>query len=68
MVALYAHLTALLAVIGKRFADKTKGATAVEYGLMVAGIAVAVIVIVFTLGDEVARLFTQIQTKLASRP
>lgn len=33
------------------------GATAVEYGIMVAGIAVAIITVVFLIGDELARLF-----------
>lgn len=35
-----------------------RGATAVEYGLMVALIAVAIIVIVATLGDNLSTLFS----------
>lgn len=60
MVALYAHLTALLHVVGNRFADKTKGATAVEYGIMVALIAVAIIFAVTTLGTNLSGMFTRI--------
>lgn len=33
------------------------GATAIEYGLIVAGIAIAVIAVVFTLGTELNTIF-----------
>lgn len=64
MVALYAHLTALLHVVGRRFADKTKGATAVEYGIMVALIAIAIIVAVTAVGTQLNTLFGQVKTGL----
>jgi len=64
MVAIYAHLTALLSVLGRRFADKTKGATAVEYGIMVALIAVAIIVTVGLLGGELNDLFDYVKNKI----
>ncbi|MCP3421157.1 Flp family type IVb pilin [Nocardioides pinisoli] len=41
-----------------------KGATAVEYGLMVALIAVAIIAMVTTLGGKLGALFTDIATRL----
>lgn len=41
-----------------------EGATAVEYGLMVALIAVAIIVTVTLLGGELNRLFTIVLTAL----
>jgi pilus assembly protein Flp/PilA len=44
-----------------------EGATAVEYGLMVAAIAVAIVVIVFTLGDQIAALFQRISTAIGGR-
>ncbi|CAL8972497.1 hypothetical protein TESS_TESS_02508 [Tessaracoccus sp. O5.2] len=66
MVAIYAHLTALLSVLGRRFADKTKGATAVEYGIMVALIAVAIIAAVGLVGDELNTLFGDVQDGLAN--
>ena len=43
-----------------------KGATAVEYGLMVAAIAAAIIVIIFTLGENLATLFTKVSTKIGA--
>lgn len=42
-----------------------EGATAIEYGLIAAGIAVAISVVVFLLGDELDALFTDIQGTLA---
>jgi pilus assembly protein Flp/PilA len=46
--------------------DREEGATAVEYGLMVGLIAVAIIVTVTTLGGQLNSLFQEITTKLAS--
>jgi pilus assembly protein Flp/PilA len=42
-----------------------KGATAVEYGLLVGLIAVAIIVTVTLLGDTLQGLFENVNTKLA---
>ncbi len=41
------------------------GATAVEYGLMVAAIAVAIILVVFALGDQLAALFQRVVDAIA---
>jgi len=41
--------------------------TAVEYALMVAGIAVTVILIVFTLGTQVNTIFQTVNDKIASK-
>lgn len=60
MVALYAHLTALLTVLGRRFADKTKGATAVEYGIMVALIAAIIVAVVAALGTDIQAAFQRV--------
>ena len=51
----YMH-TVLRGVIASRMKSE-KGATAVEYGIMVAAIAAVIILIVFTLGDTVADMF-----------
>ena len=40
------------------------GATAIEYGLIAAGIAVAIIVAVGLLGDELALLFNAIASEI----
>ena len=44
--------------------DRENGATAVEYGLMVGLIAIAIIVAVTTLGGKLTDLFTSITGKL----
>lgn len=43
-----------------------RGATAVEYGLMVALIAIAIIAAVTLIGTELARLFNLVATELAA--
>jgi pilus assembly protein Flp/PilA len=53
-----------------RVFKNTDGATAIEYGLIAAGIAVAIIAAVFALGDDIKNFFTgvskQMQTKAPS--
>jgi pilus assembly protein Flp/PilA len=48
----------------KKFLKSEAGATAIEYGLIAAGIAVAIAVVVFTVGSQLNILFTNISTKL----
>jgi len=48
----------------QRFRRAISGATAIEYGLIAAGIAVAIIAIVNTLGSKIAGIFTTISTQL----
>ena len=43
------------------------GATAIEYGLIAAGIAVAIAAVVGLLGDELTGAFTDVQTEIANR-
>jgi pilus assembly protein Flp/PilA len=43
------------------------GATAIEYGLIAAGISVAIVAVVFAFGDDLAALFTDLQGQLNSR-
>lgn len=47
-----------------RFLKDDSGATAIEYGLIAAGIAVAIIAIVNTLGTQLNAIFTSISTQL----
>jgi pilus assembly protein Flp/PilA len=63
MQKLYAALFSLAAVAKTRVQEE-KGATAVEYGLLVGLIAVAIIVTVGLLGDQLNALFTQITDAL----
>jgi len=46
------------------FARCEKGATAIEYGLIAAGIAVAISAIVFTVGDKLVAMFSNVNTAL----
>ena len=48
----------------KRFASDESGATAIEYGLIAAGISVAIITVVQGLGTKLNTVFTNIRTKL----
>jgi pilus assembly protein Flp/PilA len=48
----------------KRFWTDQSGATAIEYGLIAAGIAVAIITVVKTLGTKVKGTFTTISGAL----
>jgi len=43
-----------------RIRDEERGATAVEYGLMVAAIAAVIIAIVWTLGGQVQKAFQDV--------
>ena len=48
----------------KRFAKDESGATAIEYGLIAAGISVAIITVVQGLGSKLSTTFSNITTKL----
>jgi pilus assembly protein Flp/PilA len=48
----------------RRFIDDESGATAIEYGLIAAGIAVAIIVAVNTVGTDLSSLFGRVSAKL----
>lgn len=60
-----AHFMTTLHVLVGRFEDrKDRGATAVEYGLLVGLIAVVIIVAVTALGGQLRTMFTNIVTGL----
>jgi pilus assembly protein Flp/PilA len=48
----------------KSFVRDESGATAIEYGLIAAGISVAIITVVNGLGSKLNDTFTDIKTKL----
>jgi pilus assembly protein Flp/PilA len=50
----------------KRSAADESGATAIEYGLIAAGISVAIITVVNTLGSQLKSTFSGISTQLAT--
>jgi pilus assembly protein Flp/PilA len=49
-----------------RFARDTSGATAIEYGLIAAGISVAIIAVVNTLGGQLVNTFSSVDSQLAN--
>ena len=52
--------------LAKRFLTNEFGATAIEYGLIAAGIAVAIIVAVNAVGTDLSGLFGRISAKLSA--
>jgi pilus assembly protein Flp/PilA len=48
----------------KRFAKDESGATAIEYGLIAAGISVAIIAVVQGLGTKLTTTFTKVSNAL----
>ena len=49
-----------------QFAKDESGATAIEYGLIAAGISVAIIAVVNTLGGELVNTFSSVDTQLSN--
>jgi pilus assembly protein Flp/PilA len=49
-----------------RFARDTSGATAIEYGLIAAGISVAIIAVVNTLGGQLQNTFSGVSSDLSN--
>jgi pilus assembly protein Flp/PilA len=47
-----------------RFLKDNSGATAIEYGLIAAGISIAIITVVASLGSSLNTTFTSVQTAL----
>ena len=50
----------------RRFIRDEAGATAIEYGLIAAGISVAIILVVNALGVQLGSTFTNVSTSLAN--
>ena len=66
MVKLYLSLLSLAATAKDRLRHDEEGATAVEYGLMVALIAAGIITIVMALRDQLNVVFGDVVTGLRS--
>jgi len=64
MTSLMVSMTAFIAGMKNRLKDDEKGATMVEYGIMVAFIAVVVMAAVLVLGPKIASLFTSVSAAL----
>jgi pilus assembly protein Flp/PilA len=52
--------------LAKRFGADESGATAIEYGLIAAGIAVAIVHVVGSLGSQLKTTFSTITSQLAA--
>ncbi|MCV2489998.1 Flp family type IVb pilin [Geodermatophilus sp. YIM 151500] len=64
MIHPYATIATLVAFASERLRREEKGATAVEYGLMVGLIAAVIIATVITLGGQLDGLFQEITNQL----
>jgi pilus assembly protein Flp/PilA len=53
-----------MSILLHRFLNDEKGATAIEYGLIAAGISVAIIAVVQSLGSSLNTTFTSVSTAL----
>ena len=53
-----------IAIRLRAMARTERGATAVEYGLLVAGIAAMIAIVVFALGGKINTAFTTVNSKL----
>ncbi len=61
---MYALSTILAYIATAKDRRDEKGATAVEYGLLVALIAAVIIAVVVTLGTDIKAAFTTVESKL----
>jgi pilus assembly protein Flp/PilA len=64
VTTLFAHMFALTVITKERLTSEDRGATAVEYGLLVGLIAIAIIVAVTSLSTSLQGLFTRAATSL----
>jgi pilus assembly protein Flp/PilA len=49
-----------------RFLNDDSGVTAIEYGLIAAGIGVAIVVVVFSVGTALEAVFMTVESKLSA--
>ncbi|WP_236593337.1 Flp family type IVb pilin [Paenarthrobacter ureafaciens] len=64
MSALMLSVTSFIAGVKTRLTKEEKGATMVEYGIMIAFIALLVLGAVSLLGPQIANLFTQVDNAI----
>ena len=57
-------MTRLLTALQTRLATRDRGATAVEYGLLVALIAAVIVAVVVILGQQVNNAFNSVSTSI----
>lgn len=59
-----AHKSFVMDKLVLRFLKNSSGATAIEYGLIAAGISIAIIAVVNGLGTQLNAAFTSVSTQL----
>jgi len=64
LTAVGAYATTLAYMLTTRLGKASKGATAVEYGLLVALIAAAIVASVAVFGNNLSRLFSNLATTI----
>jgi pilus assembly protein Flp/PilA len=62
----HSHKEAGMKSLLLRFARDESGATAIEYGLIAAGISVAIIAVVNALGTQLVTTFSTVSTQLGN--
>ena len=55
-------------IAGQKAKMDERGASAVEYGLLIAGIAAVIVVAVYTLGGTISGMFTSTGTSVTTPP
>ena len=64
MIEISAHAMTIAYIVRKRIGEATKGATAVEYGLLVALIAAVIIAAVTLFGGNLSNVFKKVATTI----
>lgn len=64
MSDIFVKLHTRLSTLRARLSDRDRGATAVEYGLIVALIAAVIVTIVATLGGQIASAFQSVSDSI----
>lgn len=67
MNTMLANIYFAMQTVGNKIRREEKGATAVEYGIMVAGIAVVVMAAVFLIGTNLDTMFGKVATQLTPK-
>jgi pilus assembly protein Flp/PilA len=68
MLPLFVTLQSYVASARNRLSREETGATAVEYGLIIGLIAVAIIAVLITLGPQISGMFTTLSTEINEIP
>lgn len=55
-----------LLILKDLYLNNTQGATAIEYGLIAAGISLGIVAVVFTFGDQLETTFTTMTTSMTN--